>query len=141
MKPKVIRILTATVLIALTLAVALYFSPPMRTGREASRRMNELRHASNLREIAVACQALLSSTSSSRLLAPVSTDGSVAAVLTAQQPAYISIEPDRRSVTIEFGGGFLHYGYRFEPVESASSAWHLLLYGEEENDVREILRL
>ena len=52
----------------------------------------------------------------------------------------MSVEPRTGIVQIEFGGGFIHHGYRFEPVPSGSGKNRLLLYGEEEDDQREILR-
>ena len=139
MKPKIIRYFLCVAVFLLALASAFYFSPPARDLRRVRHHMSELGSASDIRDIAAGCLTLLQSSPSSQILDPAPTDERLPAAIRSKHPRWLSIDPTSRTVLIEFGGGFFHYGYRFEPVDGEH--WRLLLYGEEPDDVRELLRL
>ena len=103
--------------------------------------MRELAAASDLRHVALACVSLLQSDPGSAPLVLGPSDDRLPPAIRSKQPGSVMIDPPARTVIIEFGGGFFHYGYRFEPVPSAATQAHLLIYGEEESDAHELLRL
>jgi hypothetical protein len=100
--------------------------------------MSELSTTPDIHDIATGCLDLLRSASSAEFL---DSPERLPAAIRSKHPRWVFVDPTTRSVLIEFGGGFFHYGYRFEPVEAGGEQWRLLLHGEKPAGVRELLRL
>jgi hypothetical protein len=120
----------------LTVAAVVYISPPARIRRQ----MSDLAVSPDIREIAAACSTLLTSSSGDRVLYLPNDREQVPNVIASKRPQSVFINPASRIVTIEFGGGFFHYGYRLEPQPSDPNHSRFLLYGEEPEDTRELLQ-
>jgi len=110
---------------------------------DAQRQVARLADAPDLRDVAAACLTLLQSAppGSTTSFHLDGSDERVPAAIRAKHPHQVYVSPGSQMVEIPFGGGFFHYGYRFEPADSAAGHWKLLLYGEEEDQVKELLIL
>ncbi|MHA3774682.1 hypothetical protein ACXR0O_24430 [Verrucomicrobiota bacterium sgz303538] len=140
MKSRILHGTVCVLIFAATVLAVFYFSPPGREYRRIRHHMDELRSARDVREVALECLSLLQSTTEQTLIIS-SADSRVPAAIRSKKPSSLVIAPISRKVTIEFGGGFFHYGYRLEPVSSGAGQWSLSMYGEREDDVRELIRL
>ena len=52
------------------------------------------------------------------------------------EPSYLSLDPERGTAMLEFGGGFYHYGYRIQSEEGG--AFRMVCYGENEGDIDDL---
>ena len=52
------------------------------------------------------------------------------------EPSYLSLNPERGTAILEFGGGFYHYGYRIQTEEAG--AFRMFCYGENEGDIDDL---
>ncbi len=109
--------------------------------RRLDQHKQALGSAPDLREVAQGCLWLLAHPPPQELQRnPSATDERLPLAIRSKHPNWLDVGP--RTVQIEFGGGFVHYGYRFEASEpGAAPGGTLILYGEEPEDEREILRL
>jgi hypothetical protein len=86
-----------------------------------------LQDRSDFPQIAADCAMLMRATTSDSVLDPIS-DPRVPARLRSLSPKYISASSNH--VTLEFHGGFDHYGYRFR--ETDPKQWALFYYTEQD---------
>lgn len=115
---------------------ALYFTSGI---HETRHHIRELATAPDLRDIASDCIRLLQTAAPKAVIVRSGAD-ELPSAIRSKKPASVYIDATRQIVTIEFGGGFFHYGYRFEPLTSTSTQARLLIFAEDQAD-RELLRL
>jgi hypothetical protein len=101
-------------------------------------RERELAKRDDLRELAIECRKLCESEDAGKSFTGTEIQ-KLPRVLQRFNPRDVVIRPT--DMIIEFGGGFWHHGYRFEQVRQDETHWRLLQYGENENDVRELISL
>lgn len=138
MKRKVIRYSLCALLLFLVAATGFYFSPIARDVRRAEHHKRELGVAPDLREVGAACVSLLQSGWDDTLYTAPN-DLRLPPALRSKNPLVVSINQSDQTVIVEFAGGFIHCGYRLEPVSMGADKWKLLLYGEEPDDEHELL--
>lgn len=88
-----------------------------------------LQNRNDFPQIAADCAMLMRATTSDSVLDPIS-DPRVPARLRALSPSYISASSNH--VTLEFHGGFDHYGYRFRETDTDPKQWALFYYTEQD---------
>ncbi|HEY3898094.1 MAG TPA: hypothetical protein VGM54_05745 [Chthoniobacter sp.] len=129
-----IRILSLLGIIGV--AIMVYFNPTVRSIFGVYRQKRALATAADVNQVALACLELLKSGQSGYIPRD---DPRIPPVIRFKKPMAVFIDPPAK-VMIEFGGGFEHYGYRLEPASPELKNWKLLFYGEEPDDIHEILR-
>lgn len=87
----------------------------------------DLQDRKDFPQIATACAALLKSSTNDAGEIPVD-DPRVPALLRSLSPRTIMASSNH--VTLEFHGGFDHYGYKFRPADSDPKQWSLYFYTE-----------
>ena len=55
------------------------------------------------------------------------------------EPSYLSLNPERGTAILEFGGGFYHYGYRLQVA--SQTELELICYGEYPEDAQVLMAL
>ena len=128
---KIALIVISVVIAAGLLAVGLFITPIMYhvayDGFQSARQKQALQSRSDYTQIAVACVALTRAiTNDSDFIRP--TDSIVPPLLRSLSPRYISASSNH--VTMEFHGGFDHYGYRVRQSPSNSKQWTISWYTE-----------
>jgi hypothetical protein len=117
----------ALIIIAVLVAgVLLFVSPFMYLGLKSSSKMRALQSRSDFPQIASACIILTRAFTNDTLIYP--TDPIVPPLLRSLSPRYISA--DSNSVTMEFHGGFDHYGYRVRQSDTNPALWTISWYTE-----------
>ena len=106
--------------------VLLLVSPFMYLGLKSSSKMRALQSRSDFPQIASACIVLTRTVTNGTLIYP--TDPIVPPLLRSLSPRYISA--DSNSVTMEFHGGFDHYGYRVRQSDTNPALWTISWYTE-----------
>lgn len=124
------------------LAVVVYFcAPPIVDFARVWLRARAVRNSPQVAEIATACIQLLQTTHEYRRIDGNQTD-SIPPILRSMRPQDISIDPTPpQRVSIEFGGGFFHFGYKLEALAPPAHGWSFSYYGENEEDVIQLLTL
>jgi hypothetical protein len=124
-KKVVIAIIVAVVLViaALILGVA---SPILLDVIRSSSQERKLQARSDFPQIAAACVALTTTVTNGSFLIHPTNNEAVPALLRSLSPNYISVRDN--VVTLEFHGGFDHYGYRVQPV--GTNQWTISYYTE-----------
>ena len=119
---------TLIIIAVLVAGVFLLISPFVYLGLKSSRQMRALQGRSDYSQIATACVALARSTTN---LAPFikPTDPIVPPLLRTLSPRYITANSN--SVTMEFHGGFDHYGYRVRQSDTNPALWTISWYTEQ----------
>jgi len=118
----------ALIIIAVLVAgVLLLISPFVYLGLKSSSQMRALQSRSDFPQIATACVALARSTTNhTPFIQP--TDAIVPPLLRSLSPRYITADSNR--VTMEFHGGFDHYGYRVRQSDTNPALWTISWYTE-----------
>ena len=91
-------------------------------------RSRELQNRSDYPQIAAACVTLARGITNGTLLFEP-TDPKVPMLLRSLSPRYIGASPNQ--VTLEFAGGFDHYGYRVRQSATNSREWAISYYTEQ----------
>jgi hypothetical protein len=99
-----------------------------------------VRNTPNAAEIAAACIQLVRNTTDFRSIHGDQTN-EIPPVLRPMRPRYISIDarPPYQQVMVEFGGGFIHYGYELRALDPPDHGWSFSYYGENEEDRVQLL--
>jgi hypothetical protein len=115
------------VLVGLLLAVGLFLAPIIYDGFRSASQRRALLNRSDYPQIATACVTLArATTNDSVLLYP--NDSLVPALLKSLSPRYVSVSSNH--VTLEFHGGFDHYGYSVHQSDTNSKQWMIFFYTE-----------
>jgi hypothetical protein len=108
------------------IAPILYWT--MRDGFQSAKQKRALQGRSDYTQIATACVSLArSTTNENTLIKP--TDPIVPGLLRSLSPRYISASSNY--VTMEFHGGFDHYGYRVRQSATNVKQWTISWYTEQ----------
>jgi hypothetical protein len=122
--------MTKIALIILGVLIAgflLLISPFLYDGFHSAAQSRALQHRSDFPQIAAACATLMHAVTNDSSLVPAA-DPRVPALLRSLCPRHISASSNH--VTLEFHGGFDHYGYRFRQADSDPKQWTLSYYTE-----------
>jgi hypothetical protein len=103
------------------------------------RHKHRLATAPNLRELATACLELSVAAKEHPELSRPELD-SLPKVIRDVHPNEVLVD-QTGEVTLAFGGGFDHYGYRLERVPDHPEEWRFGMYYEEPLSFKELLRL
>ena len=122
-------------------ALVAYFCAPTIVGlAQVWLRARAVRNSPHVAEIATACIHLLQTTNEYRRIDGNQT--SIPPILRSMRPLDITIDPTPpQRVSVNFGGGFIHYGYYLEALEPPARGWSFSYYGENEEDVVQLLTL
>jgi len=107
--------------------LAWFLSSMIRDGFHSRRQMQALQSRSDYPQIAAACIRIVHSVTNQEEIAL--SDARVSETIRALRPSYILAESNY--LTMEFHGGFDHYGFRLEQSATNSERWTLLYYTEE----------
>src|SRR5262245_20238577 len=111
----------------LVAGVLLLISPFVYLGLKSSSQMRALQSRTDYPQIAAACATLARTiTNDTGIIWP--TDPVVPPLLRSLSPQYISASSNH--VTMEFHGGFDHYGYRVRQSDTNSTRWTIFWYTE-----------
>jgi len=111
----------------LVVGVLVLISPFVYLGLKSSSQMRTLQSRTDYPQIATACVSLARGmTNENTLIKP--TDPSVPGLLRSLSPRYISASSNY--VTMEFHGGFDHYGYRVRQSDTNPALWTISWYTE-----------
>jgi hypothetical protein len=129
---KIILIVFGVVFAATLIAAAVFFAPllywTMKDGFQSARQKQALQNRSDYSQIATACIAMArSATNETPFIKP--TDPVVPPSLRSLPWRYITANSNY--VTMEFHGGFDHYGYRVQQSDTNSSLWTISWYTEQ----------
>jgi hypothetical protein len=118
----------ALIIVAVLVAgVFALVSPFIYLGIKSARQIRALQNRSDYSQIALACVALAqSATNDMPFIKP--TDLCMPALLRSLAPRYINATSNR--VTVEFHGGFDHYGYQVRQSETNAAFWTISWYTE-----------
>src|SRR5437016_6012082 len=105
----------------------LLISPFLYDGFRCAWQSRALQNRSDYPQIAAACATLTRAITNHSILIPVA-DPRVPPLLRSLSPRYIGASSNH--VTLEFHGGFDHYGYRFQQVDTDPKQWTLSYYTE-----------
>ena len=120
-----VALIIAGVLIAGALVV---ISPFIYHGLQISSQRRALQRRSDFPQIAAACVTIARAiTNDSPFIKP--TDPIVPTLLRSPSPRHISASSNR--VTMEFHGGFDHYGYRVRQSDTNAKLWTISWYTEQ----------
>ena len=119
----------ALIIIAILVAgVLVLISPFVYLGLKSSSQRRALQSRSDFSQIATACVALARSTTNhTPFIKPI--DPGVPPLLRSLAPRYITADSNR--VTMEFHGGFDHYGYRVRQSDTNPALWTISWYTEQ----------
>ena len=127
--------------LAVFAAAAYICAPPIVDIARVWRRARAVRNSPHVAEIAAACIHLVQTTTESRRIDGNQTDA-IPAVLRPMRPRDIFIDPrPPQIVSVEFGGGFFHFGYKLEGLGPPAHGWSFSYYGENEEDIVQLLTL
>jgi len=112
--------------------VALFGAPYVYEGLKIGAQMRSLRNRSDNQQIAVSCVNLVHSVSGGLVRVSVA-DPRVPEVLRSLHPGYILASTN--GLTMEFHGGFEHYGYRLRQSERDSKQWTLSFYNDQNEEL------
>jgi hypothetical protein len=125
---KIVLIIVGVVVAGVIVVVGLFLAPIMYDGFRSASQKRALQTRSDYPQIAAACVSLARSiTNDSVLLKP--SDPVVPAALRALSPRYISAYTN--FITLEFHGGFDHYGYRVQQSDTDARLWTISYYTEQ----------
>ena len=114
------------VVVAIFIAPILYWT--MKDGLQSARQKQSLQSRTDFSQIASACVTLARTvTNDTAFIKPA--DPIVPALLRSLSPR--SIKAATNSVTMEFHGGFDHYGYRIRQSDTNRAFWTISWYTEE----------
>lgn len=51
-------------------------------------------------------------------------------------PVFLSLDPENGVASLEFGGGFYHYGYQVQ--KQSNGSYRMLCYGENDDDIADL---
>jgi len=126
--PKSVLIMFGVVALGVVMVVGLFLAPMILDGFRSARQQRALQARSDYPQIAAACVSLARTiTNDSTLIEP--SDPVVPAALRALSPRYISAYTN--SITLEFHGGFDHYGFRVEQADTDPKLWTISYYTEQ----------
>lgn len=126
--PKFVLIIFGAMAIAVAVVVGLFLAPMILGGFRSVRHQRALQARSDYPQIAAACVSLARSiTNDSALIWP--SDPIVPATLRSLSPKYINAETN--SITLEFHGGFDHYGFRVDQSDTDPKLWTIYYYTEQ----------
>lgn len=114
----------------LALIVLIWIGPFIYHGITLLFRRSELESRTDYAEIAAACVQVTQMNDRKDRVIEV-TDSRLPELIKSLAPAYIT--GDKDSLTLEFAGGFDHFGYKLVPSENDPSKWTLSFYGEHYN--------
>jgi hypothetical protein len=119
----------ALIIIGVVVAgVLLLISPFVYLALKSSSQMRALQSRTDFPQIVAACVTLARSTTSpTPFIKP--TDPIVPPLLRSLAPRYITADSNR--VTMEFHGGFDHYGYRVSQSATNPAFWSISWYSEQ----------
>ena len=121
---KIVLIIVSVLVVGLLLLL----SPFVYFGMKSSSQRRALQNRSDYPQIAAACVTMARSiTNDSDIIWP--NDPVVPPLLRSLSPKYISASSNR--VTMEFHGGFDHYGYRVRQSWANPAFWNLSWYTED----------
>jgi hypothetical protein len=119
----------ALIIVGVLLAGFLLFAWPfLHEGFHSASQSRALQHRSDYPEIAAACATLACGITNDSVFVPVA-DPRVPAILRSLSPR--RIRASSNEVTLEFHGGFEHYGYRFRHADTDSKHCTLSYYTEQ----------
>jgi hypothetical protein len=125
---KVALIIIGVLVVAVLLMVGLFIAPFVYDGFRSSSQRRALQRRSDYSQIATACVAIARTiTNDSSLIKP--TDPIVPTLIRSLSPRYISASSNH--VTMEFHGGFDHYGYRVRQSDTNATQWTISWYTEQ----------
>jgi hypothetical protein len=119
-----IMLIVVGVLIA---GVLLLISPFVYDGFRSASQRRSLQNRSDYPQIATACITLARAITNNSTLISV-TDPRIPALLQSLSPRHISASTNH--VTMEFHGGFDHYGYRVRQTDIDPKQWAIFYYTE-----------
>lgn len=120
--------ITFTILGVLAVGGVLLISPFVFNGFKSVRQRRALQNRSDYPLIATACVALAQTITNESVLVSV-VDSRVPALLRQLSPRYINASSNQ--VTLEFQGGFDHYGYKVSQSETNPKQWTISYYTEQ----------
>lgn len=124
-----ITIIIGGVLAAVVVVVAgVFFALMILGGFRSARQQRALQARTDYPQIAAACVSLARSITNDPVLLKPS-DPAVPASLRSLSPRYISASTN--FVTLEFHGGFEHYGYRVRQSDADARLWTIHYYTED----------
>jgi hypothetical protein len=123
---KIVLILLAVVVISAFVFFISIMGPMMIDGVRSVFQRRALQNRSDYPQIALACVTLARSMTNDSLI-PI-TDPRLPALMKSLSPRYIVASSN--DVTLEFHGGFDHYGYRVRPSQADPSQWTIFYYTE-----------
>lgn len=127
-----VLIVAGAMVVALVGAFGFFLAPMIYDGFHSAHQQRSLQRRSDYQQIAAACVLLArAKTNASAMVKP--SDPMVPAVLSQLAPRYIGAYSNL--VTLEFHGGFDHYGYRVEQSEEDARIWRISYYTEKERRV------
>jgi hypothetical protein len=124
---RVMRKIALILLGILIVGVLGIISPFLYDGFHSAAQRRALQHRSDFLQIAAACATLAHAITNESSLVPPA-DPRVPALLRSLSPRHISASSNH--VTLEFHGGFDHYGYRFRHADTDPKEWSLFFYTE-----------
>jgi hypothetical protein len=119
---KIAFIIFAVLLAGVVILIGPFLSPALKSRGQ----IRALQSRSDYPQIATACVTLARSVTNHSRIKP--SDPRVPPLLRALSPRYITA--DSNSVTMEFHGGFNHYGYRVEQSDGNANLWRIYWYFE-----------
>ncbi len=126
---KIAIIILGVVVVGVLLVVGHFIAPIVYDGFRSSHQRRALQSRSDYSQIATACVAIARSvTSESSLIKP--TDPIVPPLVRSLSPRYIRATSNH--VTMEFHGGFDHYGYRVRQSDTNPKRWTISYYTEKD---------
>jgi len=125
---KIALMIVGIVVAGVVAVVGLVLAPIVYDGIRSASQKRALQARTDYPQIAAACVSLARSiTNASVLLKP--SDPVVPAALRLLSPRYISAHTN--FITLEFHGGFDHYGYRVQQSETNPRLWTISYYTEQ----------
>jgi hypothetical protein len=125
---KIALIIVGIVIVGVVAVVGLFLAPIVYDGFRSASQQRALQARTDYPQIAAACVSLARSiTNDSVLLKP--SDPVVPAALRSLSPRYISAYSN--FITLEFHGGFDHYGYRVQQSDADARLWTIYYYTEQ----------
>ncbi len=111
----------------LVVGILLFASPFVYLGLRSASQQRALKNRTDFPQIAGACVALARANTNTGFIYP--NNPVVPPLLRALAPQYITARSN--CVTMEFHGGFDHYGYRVRQSETNSNLWTISWYTEQ----------
>ncbi len=125
---KIVLIFVGVLVAGAVAVVGLFLAPMIYDGFRSAGQKRALQARTDYPQIAAACVSLARAiTNDAVLLKP--TDAIVPEALRLLSPRYISANTSL--ITLEFHGGFDHYGYRVQQADTDAKLWTIYYYTEE----------